>query len=255
MSLVSFPIFSSFFLTIIRRVVFLRDILDWLLDYGLDINGPTNDVLYRTDSKVIRDNTVDVLNQAAGAGDIELFDHLVARGAKPEHSNALHNAARAHQHSAAMINHLVDKYHMDVNAGDDCNGLNELVTWDIPAAAQSHHATPLAYATKACNLEAVEALLRHGASPVGVEAITTAVAKRQPQIIKVLLEHGADASKGLASAVVQDYLEGAKLCLEFGADIAHAEEHDRFVSGINPAYQGMSIEMRTLLNNSKARSI
>ncbi|KAF3770870.1 hypothetical protein M406DRAFT_67231 [Cryphonectria parasitica EP155] len=238
-----------------RMVLFRREILDWLLDYGLDINGPSNNMLYGANNRVIRDKTVEVLNRAAAAGDIELFDHLAARGADPGRSNALHNAAgssRGDAAAAAMINHLVDRYHLDVNAGDDCHGLNEMVTWQTPPGTSPHYTTPLVYAARASNVAAAEALLHRGARVA--EALSAAVVKRNAQLVGLLLDHGADPSRGLAAAVVQGFVEGARLCLEHGADVARGREEDRFVAALGGAYAGMSSEMRALLDDHKSSS-
>jgi hypothetical protein len=50
-----------------------RDILDWLLNQGIDINAGGHRMLKEAD-KEYRDNTVAVLNQAAAYGDIALFE-------------------------------------------------------------------------------------------------------------------------------------------------------------------------------------
>lgn len=220
-----------------------REILDWLLDQGLDINGPTNDTVKGAD-RSYRDNTIVVLNAAAAHGDIDLFDHLVSRGAKPPHSNALHNAARS-KNAVAMITHLVETYHLDVNASDACNGLNEL---DLVGFIDTPKYT-LNYALRACNTPAAEILLKYGAR-IG-QALSYAISSQEISAVKLLLDAGADASDGLCDAIVSDYLEVAQLCLEHGGDIATGEAKDQFVAGFGGSYTGMSNEMRDLLDGWK----
>jgi hypothetical protein len=57
---------------------------------------------------------MEVLNRAGAYGDTDLFDHLVARGAKPSHSIALHHTASS-ERAISMIAHLIDKYHFNIN--------------------------------------------------------------------------------------------------------------------------------------------
>jgi hypothetical protein len=70
-----------------------------------------------------------VLNVAAHHGVLDLFDHLVARGADASRSNALHYAASCQDavKATAMIIHLIETYHRDPSASDSCGRLNELV--------------------------------------------------------------------------------------------------------------------------------
>ncbi|TVY32861.1 putative ankyrin repeat protein [Lachnellula subtilissima] len=220
-----------------------REILDWLLDHGLDINGPTNDTVQGTD-RSYRDNTVEVLNAAAAQGDIDLFDHLVSRGARPHHSNALHNAARS-KNAVAMITHLIETYHLDVNASDACNGLNELDLVGFKGTPKY----ALNYALTACNTPAAEVLLKYGAR-IG-QALSYAISSQKTSAVKLILDAGADPSDGLCNAIVSDYLEAAQLCLEHGGDIAAGEARDKFVAGFGGSYTGMSNEMRKLLDEWK----
>lgn len=110
-------------------------------------------------NKLYRDNTVAILNEAAASGDIDFFDHLVARGAIPSWSNALHHASRCSDSVkvVAMIRHLVKKYDLDVNADPSCGGLNELVE------IEGSPGPPLNYAVTAFNLPAANTLLECGA--------------------------------------------------------------------------------------------
>ena len=225
----------------LRYVIDRREILDWLLDQGLDINGGGNRTLKGTD-KVYRDNIVAVLNATAAYGDTNLFDHLVARGAKPFQSNALHNASRSNN-AVAMITHLIDTYHLDVNAGDECGGLNELVKWNVTPGC------PLNYAVTASNLPAAQTLLNYGAN-IG-DSCGVAIKYQNTPAVKLLLDAGADPSDSLVNAITTDYLEGAQLCLEHGGEIVKGEERDKMVAGLGGTYTGISGEMRKLLDEWK----
>jgi ankyrin repeat protein len=209
------------------------------LDQGLDINRGGNIILKGAD-RVYRDNTVAVLNAAAVYGDIDLFDYLVARGAKASQSNALHHAGRSNN-AAAMIPHLINTYHLDVNAHDSCGGLNELVKWDV-----TQHGSPLNYAVYYRNVPAAEVLLKYGAN-IG-DACAIAIEKKSAPAVKLLLDAGADPSRGLGIAITQGFLEGAQLCLEYGGDIAIGEARDEYHAGFGGPYTGMSSEMRKLLD-------
>lgn len=228
----------------LRWVLDRLDILDFLLGQGLDINGGSDDVTYGSGDEICRDDTVAVLNRAAGRGDIELFDNLVARGAKPSRSNALHRAACSNN-ATAMITHLVEKFDLDVNADDGCGGLNKLIKWrETPRY-------PLGYAVSRSNIPAIETLLKYGAKVdigVGFCPYTYAIKNKNAFALMLLLDAGVDASKSLASAILKDYLEGARLCLEYGGDIAVGEARDKMVAGISGNYTGMTSEMRKLLD-------
>jgi hypothetical protein len=223
-------------------VIHHRDILVWLIDRGLDINDPEDESIQGVEESY-RNKTIAVLNAAAKSGDVDLFDYLVSRGAIPSRSNALHNASQSNN-AAAMITHLVDTYHMDVNASDSCGGLNEVVKWKTTPV------TPLNYAITYSNLPAVETLLKYGATGA-TSACSIAISKNNIPAVKILLEAGADPSKSLGVAVTKDRLEIATICLERGGDIAVAEERDRFVAAISGRYHGMSSEMKNLLDQWK----
>lgn len=55
------------------------------------------------------------------SGNVQLFDHLVCRGANPHLSIALHRASKCPNHikSIAMIDDLLDEHRMDINANDE----------------------------------------------------------------------------------------------------------------------------------------
>lgn len=201
-------------------------------------------------AKVYRDHTCEVLNVAAHRGDIDIFDHLVARGADPSRSNALHYAATCKDavKAAAMITHLIETYHLDPNASDSCGGLNELA--NLPGSFGASCWDPLNHAVSKGNFPAAEALLKFGADPSN--SIHEAIEQEQGPAVKFLLEAGADCSKGLHKAVTQDFLEGAELCLQYGADPADAERHDKeLADDPEGLYKGMTPEMKKLLDEWK----
>jgi hypothetical protein len=227
----------------LRDAIGQREILDWLLDQGLDINGPTNEILSCANGTTARDNTVLVLNLAAYYGDIDLFDHLVARGANPSHSIALHYATKS-DNAPAMIAHLIDKYQFDVNADYSCGGLNELTVWgDGPSGS------PLNYAVEYNNLPAAEALLKYGAEIGGAPSI--AICKEFAPILKLFLDKGTDPTEALDTAARRDFIEGCQLCLENGGDISVVEARDREVIVGSSLRKKLSTEVRMLLHEWK----
>ena len=201
-------------------------------------------------AKVYQDRTCEVLNVAAHRGDIDIFDHLVARGADPSRSNALHYAATCKDalKANAMITHLIEKYHLDPNASDSCGGLNELL--DLPGGLGDPYRNPLDYAVSRGNLPAAEALLKFGADPSN--SIYEAIEEYQAPAVKILLEAGADYSKSFPRAVTTNFLEGAELCLQYGADPADGERYDKeLADDPHCKYDGMTPEMRKLLDEWK----
>jgi hypothetical protein len=68
-----------------------------------------------------RDFSLKVLNNVSANGDIALFDHLVARGADPHRSLALHSVSRCKDpaKTKAMIFHLLDVHHMPIEANNE----------------------------------------------------------------------------------------------------------------------------------------
>ena len=71
-----------------------REMLDCLLDQGADINR--TDSMRRDEGSVLAvgeaDFSLHLLNNVAASGDIDLFDHLVSRGADTSLCTALHAA-------------------------------------------------------------------------------------------------------------------------------------------------------------------
>lgn len=192
-----------------------REHIDWLLDHGVNI---TQTDTVRTDNGSrpgqCRDFSLKHLNNVAAAGDIALFDHLVARGADPHRSMALHCAAKCKDPSktTAMIEHLLDVHHMDIEAN------NEDLRDYFHASGDS--GSPLNCAAYYQNLSAVQTLLRRGA--IAERAIYQTIKKvlTQPWLpaLGPLLDAGADPDHAFAVAVDDLNFEAAKICLEKGAD-------------------------------------
>jgi len=161
-----------------------REIFEWLLAQGLDINNLGDGVGLPNESG-------SVLNGAAKRGDIDTFDYLVSRGAKPKLSIALHFATRCTdpEKCVAIIRHLVEVYNFDVNAADTAVGM-----WKL--GRKLEEGCPMAWALVSGNHAAVEALLKLG----------------------------VDATRTLVIAVNDDMLQAAKICLEQGADVRKAEQ-------------------------------
>jgi hypothetical protein len=186
-----------------------------------------------------------VLNAAALCGDINTFDHLVDRGAIPSRSNALHNAARCEDpaKAVAMIIHLIEKHHLDPNVDDECNGLNELV-----GVGYRTPGNPLNYAIGKSNIAAVEVLLKYGAD--ASNSLHTAIYEQQGPALKLLLEGGGRSTESLGIAITEDFLEGAELCLQYGANPANGELYEEELRQTG-AYDDMTSEMRKLLDEWK----
>lgn len=98
-----------------------------------------------------------LLNNVAASGDIDLFDHLVSRGADTSLCTALHSASRCTdvEMSKAMICHLLYKYNMDINQNND--GLRHLIH------DSQDSGSPLCSAILHENLAIVHELLQRGA--------------------------------------------------------------------------------------------
>lgn len=161
----------------------------------------------------MRDYSLKVLNIVAAAGDIELFDHLVSRGADPHRSMALHRAGKCPdpEKSIAMIDHLLDKHHMDIEANSE----------DLRRTIDSIDAgTPLNCAIYYQNLTAFKHLLKRGARPSGVMDQIVGRFGIHPFLpaLGPLLDAGADPDDALEFVIRTDDIEAARLCVEAGAD-------------------------------------
>lgn len=247
--------------------------LDLLLDLGADINRPFDPHLRNPSSDGTPcewDRTLGVLNSAAALGDTALFDHLVARGADPARSIALHHACRCRDddphRAAAMIAHLVAAHNFDVNADDGCGGLR------VFGGAGGHRldaGPPLVWAVLEFNEAAVHELLRLGADPRSTGAgaplrlaVGNALFAGFLPAVRPLLAAGADATEGLVAAIglrepedEAENLEAVRLCLEYGADPVAAETADAAwvedERDDEDGYRGMSIQKKQLLETYK----
>jgi hypothetical protein len=135
---------------------------------------------------------------ALETSDLELFRNQVQQ----------HNAA-------AMITHLIDKYDFDVNTDDSCGGLDNRTLGDFISG------TPLHFAISCSNLPAVETLLKYGAEIR--DDVWVAIDNKCAPALKMFLDSHIDPSDALDIAFLKDYIEGCKLCLEYGADVSIVE--------------------------------
>jgi hypothetical protein len=227
-----------------------RDILDWLLDQGIDLNWYQR--LLRYDLKKGEDDkTVAVLNQAAAAGRIDIFDYLVSRGADPWRCLALHYAALYQSDNSimvyAVIDHFIDKYQFDVNGDGTCGGLVTL--HDL---TDTHECDPpLVAAVYHQNIPVIKALLRRGAS-AGL-ALGTAMDRENMEALRLLLEAGADATEGCVIAACRSYVAATKICLEYGADPEPAFQRDAELVATVKGYIPMNDAVKTLLQQYKEK--
>jgi len=199
-----------------------RGTLDWLLDQGVDINRTD---IQRLDSGFglaigETDSSLHLLNNVAASGDIDLFDHLVSRGADTSLCTALHSASRGKdaEMSRAMVCHLLDKHNMDINRNNN----------DLRKLMHDPHDTgsPLCSAILHKNLAVVRELLNRGArvnsaSDFPVSYAVSAGGGFLPAL-EPLLHAGADATKALTSSAIARNIDAAEVCLRYGADPAPA---------------------------------
>ena len=163
-----------------------------------------------------------VLSNVAARGDIELFDHLVRRGANPHRSLALHSVSRCKdpQKAKAMVDHLLDKHGMNIETHNKT--LRELMF-------MRDSGTPIHCAVHYRNLATLEQLLARGADPEsGVRyAIGNVLFTSYLPALAPLLEAGADVTDALDLAVGSKNVEAAKICLAHGADLSRVMEEQR----------------------------
>jgi hypothetical protein len=199
-----------------------REDLDWLLDQGVDVSLTDP---HRQDNGFHlgggeRDHSLKVLNNIAKNGDIELFDHIVSRGADPLRSMSLHavSRCRAVDKMAAMIDHLLDHYHMDIEA--DNEDLRDFMNADPDSGS------PLMCAIFHENVAAVRKLLERGAKlKWSVEhAIGDCMYGGFLPALGPLLDGGADVDQAFRYAVSRNNVDAAKMCFERGANPNHMLE-------------------------------
>jgi hypothetical protein len=133
---------------------------------------------------------------------------------------ALHRASKCQdaEKSVAMIDHLLDKHHMDIEADNDDRAMRDTMNFSGDSG------TPLNCAVYYRNLAAVKHLLKRGAKPS--DAAPQSAGRRwgrqvyEPFLSALgpLLEAGADPGRTLEVAVYENNIEAAKICLEAGAD-------------------------------------
>jgi uncharacterized protein len=153
---------------------------------------------------------------AANRDDLETADLLIRAGAKPDLANeygVTPLSLACTNRSAAMVEKLL-------TAGAD------------PNAALWTGETPVMECARTGNVEAMRLLLSHGANPnaketqQGQTALMRAVAEKHPEVVRALIDGGADVrvrSKGgftaLHFAGQQGEIASAKMLLAAGADV------------------------------------
>lgn len=208
-------------LTLLRDFAHDREILDWLLDQGADINRTDIQRLDNGFNLAIgeTDSSLHLLNNVAANGDIDLFDHLVSRGANTSLCTALHSASRCKdvEKSKAMVCHLLDKHNMDINRNND--DLRDFFH------DSQDNGSPLCSAIIHKNLDVVHELLDRGARVDSPDWFPVSYAVRVEGFypaLEPLLRAGADATRALEISVSKRNIDAAKVCLQSGADPAPA---------------------------------
>ncbi|OQO11094.1 hypothetical protein B0A48_05349 [Cryoendolithus antarcticus] len=206
-------------------------ILCWLLEQGIDANRTDHDREesgFRLYGPI--EHSLKVLNNIGATGNIELFDHVVARGADPLRSFALHSVSRCKdpEKTVNMIDHLIDVHHMDVNFDNDSlrDYFDDAPDSGGPLHAAIHHQ----------NLVAVQHLLKRGANANGIKrwqdgygwhncgVLDNAIIGRYnspgPMLsaLEPLLDAGASIDSAFSYAVEANRVDAARLCLARGVD-------------------------------------
>jgi ankyrin repeat protein len=201
------------------------------------------------------DYSLHLLNNVAANRDIDLFGHLVSRGADTSLCTALHSASRCKdaETSRAMICYFLDKHKMDINRNND--DLRHF--WHDSQDSGS----PLCSAVLHRNLAVVHELLQRGASVNSPDRNPVSYAVRAGGFmpaLEPLLRAGADADKALKISVSRKNMDAARACLHFGADPAPAlheaiaqEEYRANTLAENAAY----FERRPELSYTKSESM
>lgn len=198
-----------------------------MLDRGADINNSNHN---RADAFGLqpphvrgeKDYSVKLLNNVAQLGDIQLFAHLVNRGADPQRSLALHavSMCREPEKAKAMIDYLIDTHHMDLEA--DSGALRENMF-------RHDDGTPVHCAVHHRNLDTLSHLLLRGANPEKAMqyAIGSYVYRKFLPAVGLLIDAGANADRALGQAVRNKDIEAARICLAHGADVSVVIEEQR----------------------------
>lgn len=193
-----------------------REALYWLLDYGADINRTDED---RQDSDLHRrlrghhDYSLKVLNRIAARGDTQLFNDLVSRGADPRRSIALHRVSECQDAATciAMIDKLLDKHHMAIEADND-------VFHDRIDYMQDSE-TPLNCALYYENIAAVNHLLKRRANPKSAVSHSVGMCYWRGEFLPALgplLDAGADPDAALELTATRDDIKAAAIYLSRG---------------------------------------
>ena len=131
---------------------------------------------------------------------------------------SLHRASKCQdaRKSIAMIDHLLEKHHMDIEANND--DMRDKIDHSDDSG------TPINCAVYYRNLAAVNHLLKRGAKPsdaayqsAGRRWGATAYEPFLPAL-GPLLDAGANPDRTLRIAVYIDNIEAARICLKAGAD-------------------------------------
>jgi ankyrin repeat protein len=190
----------------------------------------------------------------SASGDIDLFDHLVSRGADTSLCTALHSASQYTdtEMSRAMVCYLLDKHNMDINGNND--DLRHF--WHDSQDSGS----PICSAILHKNLAVVHELLKRGARVNCPDWYPVSYAVRAGgffSALELLLHAGADTNKALKISVLRRNIDAAKTCLRFGADPAPAlheaiaqEEYRTSTIAENAAY----LESRPEFSYKKSES-
>lgn len=233
--------------------------MDFFLDHGVDVNTTgefvtrDNDVLRYVGYAHLPKGCTVFLNHAALIGDLEMFDHLVSRGADPARSNALHFAAQHETQDLAtmtsLMRHLIEKHGFDIDARDHTGGIPVERTYPVNSSYQP--AEPVRWAAYHDNPISLQALINLGANPA--PAVYDAVTKNHIECLHILLKTGVDASEALALAAKRNHIEAAQLTLEYGATARQALERRPRLRGTNGDRYSLRIcaEMGELLDRSE----
>ncbi|KAM0703823.1 hypothetical protein Q7P35_009762 [Cladosporium inversicolor] len=192
-----------------------------------------------------RDYSLKVLNRIAASGDIELFDYLVSRGADPQRSIALYCASKCcdPKTAIAMIDHLLDEYHMDIEAK----------TEDFRTTIDSVDAgTPLNYAVYYRNLATIKHLLGRGAQPRAAANQAVGIWGVPPFLLALgpLLDASADPDYVLRLVICTNNIEAARLCV--GLEL-NSDNEDEYYDDEHPSDDeseaGWNDEMKAFLRS------
>ena len=127
-----------------------EQLVQWFLNHGANPNVGRKDE-WDPDS-AFSSNSGQVLNHAACASSLSVFELLLRHGAQLELSFALHNAAgtKFTDERRKLMQFLIEVRHVDINQLDTAMGPRKI-------------GSPLFYAARNGNTEAIKFLLEHGA--------------------------------------------------------------------------------------------